>query len=340
MLSVAGSGKTRAIVDRLSLDSRACVITYTNNNYDNLRQRIIHKFGEVPENISLYTYFSFLYTFCYLPCAYAMVGARSINYNEEHESFPRRGVGLSNPLYYQDYNGNLLGNRLALLVSNFSQKDLITRIEKFYDCLIIDEVQDFAANDFNLINTLAKANVSTFYVGDFYQHTYDTSRDGNTKSGLYTNGYDRYKSAFNSVLNIDDSTLIKSFRCSPAICHYVKENLKIDIEADGNQSTSICFVEGEEEIEKIMLNDDIPKLFYESHYNYKCVSTNWGASKGIDKFNDVCVVLNGTTWSMAKNNNFTRINPATRNKLYVAITRARGNIYFIEEVRISDYKLS
>jgi superfamily I DNA/RNA helicase len=339
-LAVAGSGKTRTIINELSRDSRTLIITFTNNNYDNLRQRILEKFGEVPENISLYTYFSFLYTFCYLPCVYQAVGSRSINYNNEHATFPRKGVGATDPLFYQDYSGNLLGNRLASLVGNLALQDVIDRIERFYDALVIDEVQDFAANDFNLIKSLAGCNVRILYVGDYYQHTYDTSRDGNTQTNLFKNGYDAYKNAFGNQLTIDDTSLLTSYRCSATICEYVKSNLGIDIKSHDGRTSIIEVVDDQSAIEKIMDSDDIPKLFYQSHADYDCISTNWGASKGIDRFNDVCVVLNRTTWPMVKNNNFSGINESTKNKLYVAITRARGNVYFIEEASIANYKRS
>lgn len=338
VLAVAGSGKTRTIIDELSLEKRALIITYTNNNYDNLRRRILEKFGEVPENISLYTYFSFLYTFCYLPYVYHVVGSRSINYNSEHKTFPRAGVGSTDPLYYQDYSRNLLGNRLALLISNFALTDVIARIERFYDLLVIDEVQDFAANDFNLIKGLAISSVEILYVGDYYQHTYDTSRDGNTQKNLFNKGYDDYKKAFGKELAIDDSSLLTCYRCSSSVCDYVRDNLGIDIKSNDNRKSVIKIVEEKSSIEQIISDENVPKLFFQSHYEYECASTNWGASKGIDSFNDVCVVLNQTTWPMVKNGNFGSISQSTKNKLYVAITRARGDVYLVEEAAIASYK--
>lgn len=339
ILAVAGSGKTRVIINELSLDTRTLIVTYTNNNYDNLRQRIIDKFGEIPENISLYTYFSFLYSFCYLPCAYHIVESRSINYNGEQKSYARAGVGADNPLYYQDYGGNLLGNRLALLISNFALSDVIARVERFYDAFVVDEVQDFAANDFNLLNNLASCKTRILYVGDYYQHTYDTSRDGNRQKSLFSKGYDSYKKAFASNLIIDDSSLLTSYRCSSTVCSYVKDSLGIDIKSHDSRETAIHIVEDQDLITEIVENKDIPKLFYQSHAAYECTSTNWGASKGIDTFQDICVVLNRTTWPMVKNESFMRINESTKNKLYVAITRAKGKVYFIEEAAIARYKV-
>jgi len=338
ILAVAGSGKTRSIINELSLDKRTLIITYTNNNYENLNERVIEKFGEIPENISIYTYFSFLYSFCYLPCTYYLVGSRSINYNNEQQSFARKGVTSKDTLYYQDYSGNLLGNRLALLLGNFSLEEILSRIDRFYDALIIDEVQDFAAHDFNFIKSLSACKTNILYVGDFYQHTYDTSRDGNTRKNLFENGYDAYKEAFGDAFEIDDTTLSTSYRCSSSVCGYVTANLGINIYSHDDRESTISIVEDEAEIKRIAEDDNIAKLFYQSHLDYQCASMNWGASKGIDKFQDICVVLNPTTWPMVKTGNFSRINKSTKNKLYVAITRARGNVYFVQQARLSDYR--
>ncbi|MGV8267462.1 DNA helicase UvrD, partial [Pseudomonas aeruginosa] len=67
MFAVAGSGKTTTLIERLTLDQRALIITYTENNYAHLQRSIIRKFGFLPPNISLFTYFGFLNGFCYRP---------------------------------------------------------------------------------------------------------------------------------------------------------------------------------------------------------------------------------------------------------------------------------
>src|SRR5690349_14321215 len=67
IFAVAGSGKTTLIINQLTLDNRSLIVTYTNNNVENLRQSIITKFGYFPPNITLLPYFTFLYSFCYQP---------------------------------------------------------------------------------------------------------------------------------------------------------------------------------------------------------------------------------------------------------------------------------
>lgn len=53
MLAVAGSGKTTYLINKLNLERRFLIVTYTDNNLANIRQRIINTFGYVPQNITL-----------------------------------------------------------------------------------------------------------------------------------------------------------------------------------------------------------------------------------------------------------------------------------------------
>lgn len=48
MLAVAGSGKTTFLINKLNLGRRFLIVTYTDNNLANIRQRIINTFGYVP----------------------------------------------------------------------------------------------------------------------------------------------------------------------------------------------------------------------------------------------------------------------------------------------------
>ena len=82
----------------------------------------------------------------------------------------------------------MYAGRIAKYLIQFKlTSDLNERIERFFDTVFVDEVQDFAANDFNLLCEMAKANANIQLVGDFFQHTFDTSRDGNIRKSLHDN---------------------------------------------------------------------------------------------------------------------------------------------------------
>ncbi|MNE65227.1 hypothetical protein D3C80_1606900 [compost metagenome] len=82
----------------------------------------------------------------------------------------------------------------------------------------------------------------------------------------------------------------------------------------------------------------VVKLFYQEHYKYGCVSNNWGASKGLDHYNDVCVVLGATHWKSYEKSSLDALPPQTKNKLYVAFSRTRGRLYLAPEKLFKPFK--
>ena len=90
IFAVAGSGKTTHIINALNLDKRFLLITYTNNNVRNLRTGILKKFGYFPDNIKLYSYYSFLYGFCYKPFLHSAMRTKGINYEQTPFKFAKK----------------------------------------------------------------------------------------------------------------------------------------------------------------------------------------------------------------------------------------------------------
>lgn len=331
ILSVAGSGKTSFIIEQLTLETRSLLITYTNNNYDNLRKKVVDKFGYTPESISIYTYFDFLYNFCFKPYLYFKLPAKGINWNTP-PVFTQR-LKRSDIKFYIDGNRKLYHNRIAKLLEESNTYNKINqRIEKYYDNLFIDEIQDYGGHDFNLIQSMARSNVKICLVGDFFQHTFDTSSDGNVNRTLYSD-LETYKKKFTAVgITIDCCTLSNSYRCSPSICAFIQSKLNIPISSHRQDETKVQFIDTPEQIEQLFNCKDTVKLFYQNHHKYPCFSENWGASKGIDSYNDVCVVLNKSTYDLFKKDKLIDMNGKTKNKFYVACTRARRHLYFIPEI--------
>lgn len=53
ILSVAGSGKTKLLIDRLDEERRFLIVTYTDKNSDNIKRRTLRKFGYIPKNVTI-----------------------------------------------------------------------------------------------------------------------------------------------------------------------------------------------------------------------------------------------------------------------------------------------
>ena len=331
IFAVAGSGKTTYIVNSLTLDKRSLIITYTDTNYINLSIKIAKQFGGIwPSNIKLMTYFQFLLRFCYRPFLSDIIRARGIVYVNN----PNRYAKQENIDYYLSPNGYFYSNRLALFLEKHNVvDDIMERIRTYFDVFIIDEIQDIAGRDFNLLEKMIYTDVSMLFVGDFFQHTFDTSRDGNVNNGLFDNLSAYEKRFWSKGIQCDHETLKNSWRCSENVCKFITEKLGIHIYSNrgSNDNTTIRFVSDATEVTQILKSNDIVKLHYQNSARSGVGHRNWGDTKGEDKYNDVCVLLNKTTMKKYSSGKLSELPPATRNKLYVAITRAHGNCYFVKE---------
>ena len=225
-----------------------------------------------------------------------------------------------------------------LLIELSALEDINNRLAKYFDNLFIDEIQDFAGNDFNFLKEIVKSNLNMLFVGDFYQHTFDTSRDGVVNKNLHTD-FKKYQDEFKRIgLTVDLTTLNKSWRCSPTICKYISDNLGISLESHKKEETNINFIDNKEEAYKLQSNSEIVKLFYREHHKYNCFSRNWGDSKGENKYYNVCVVLNKTTNEKYQKNKLHELPPTTTNKLYVALSRTKNDLYLMPEELICELK--
>lgn len=329
ILAVAGSGKTRLIIENLNCEQRFLIITYTNSNYKTIKKRIIAKFGYLPLNITILKFFDFLYTFCAKPFLFFEHSLKGIHWDEP-PTFTRT---------LQNENLNRYLTRSKLLYYNRISKFLelrgtipliIEKLEKFYDHLIIDEFQDIGGHDFNLIMALSQANIKILFVGDFFQHTFTTSLDGATNKNLF-NDYNNYvKSVESHSIYVDTKTLLKSHRCPPTICAFISENLGINMKSNRTDQTKINIVKINE-IESVLADNSIIKLVYNNSTKLPYYSKNWGDCKGEDDYTDTCVILTKSAADSLENGKLSNLKSSTKNKLYVALSRTKGNCYLAKE---------
>lgn len=338
IFAVAGSGKTSHIINSIEIDSRVLLITYTDNNLANLKSRVIKKFGKIPSGVKIYSYFTFLYKFCVKPILGLENKAKGINWDVP-PAFTLR-LARTNPKFYIDRHKRLYHNRIAKYLEFHGViEEVIERLEKYFDLVCIDEVQDFGGHDFNLLCSLASARTDILMVGDYFQHTFDTSRDGNVNANLHKD-YQKYKGKFEAAgLVVDEELLSNSFRCSPTVCQFVSNDVGIVIGSNRTDNTPIEFVECKDKANHIFNCNDTIKLFYQSSNRYPGVTNNWGATKGQDCYNDVCVVLNPTTLKRFREGALPELPQQTKNKLYVAITRTKGSLYFVPENLYKEFRV-
>lgn len=360
ILAVAGAGKTYHICHEIDPQKRNLLLAFTHENIHNIQKELYNTYKCIPELTTVTTFDSFVYHELILPYEPSIA---------EHFGQPefiscgicmtdpppqgkktKTGKFIVNSLYKsKDQFEHYITRRKQYYCATLSElvlqvkkkrksliKRVAARLNMFYDCVMIDEFQDFREYDYDLIVALANQLNDVVLVGDYYQHsvsaTNNSGRPFQKKSVdvSYDEFIDELKCA---GFEVDITTLDKSRRCSTDVCEYVSNKLGIKIVSSGINPGSVIWVE--ENASYILEDPSIIKLVYNGASRYTFRAMNWSYSKG-DTVDAACVILTDDFEKLA-DDSFSKkhISVITLNKLYVAMTRSRGNLYLM---RFSTFK--
>lgn len=355
ILAVAGAGKTYHICHEIDPTKRNLILAFTHENIHNIQKELCDAHGCVPELTTVSTFDSFVYHQLVLPYEPSIA---------EHFGCPKfvsrgictidpppqtikntKGKPVANPLYkkknrlahYVTMRGQYYCATLSELVLQVKKnresliKRVAARLNMFYDCVLIDEFQDFREYDYELIMALAKQLNDVVLVGDYHQHSVSaTNNSGKPFKNKSTDiSYDAFVEELQkSGFEVDLTTLDKSRRCSAEICNYVSEKLHISITSNGDHSGAVRWID--DDPTSVLDDDRIIKLVFQEAGKYSFAALNWSYSKG-DTVDSACVILTDGLDNLDSDKfNPGRVKPSTLNKLYVAMTRSRGDLYLMK----------
>ncbi len=355
ILAVAGAGKTYHICHSIDPQKRNLILAYTHENIHNIKKELIDAHGSIPERTTVMTFDSFVYR--HFICPYEPTIAEHFG----KQGFRSKGITTVDPPPQRiEYNSMTVPNpkyqskdRLRHYVTKGNQyycatiselvvyvkrgresliKRAAARLNVFFDQVFIDEFQDFREHDYELITELSKHLSSVLLVGDYYQHS--VSGINNSGKPFKRGRRDVKYTDFVAELRqynyfVDETTLNRSRRCPEAICAFVKEKLDINIESAGINQGGITWL-AEEQTDAILRNPSIQKLVYNAATHYSFNAMNWSYSKG-DTVDAACVILTEQFEGLDRDDfSVASIPLSTVNKLYVALTRSKGNLYLIK----------
>lgn len=366
IIAAAGSGKTTYLVRRaLDIPSeRVLITTYTEANEGEIRRTIIRLRGYIPANITIQTWFAFLLQHGVRPFQSAL--DESIHETEigfclsSKKSAQKCGadgkplVLNGKPIYWgeADFRKFYFTNsfrihsdkisKFVFTCNSVTKGDVVNRIARVFDYVLIDEVQDLAGYDLELLKLLFQSDSEVLLVGDPRQVTYLTHHSAKHKKYANGNirGFVEDQLGRNTTCVVDETTLISSHRNNQTICDF-SNKLYPTLPAsqpctcDGCRSKA-SFHEGifwiaKEEVEEYL------HLFQPTQlrWNLKtacsdgCSVMNFGEAKGLSLDR---VVIYPTRemkeWILDHDH---PLKEETRAKLYVAITRARHSVAFVLE---------
>jgi DNA helicase-2/ATP-dependent DNA helicase PcrA len=158
------------------------------------------------------------------------------------------------------------------------------------------------------------------------------SGDNNSGVPFNTNNtIEKYKAYLEKLgLIVDEETLSKSRRCAKEICAFVSMKTGIQLEAqDEKKSGIVKEITDREELIKLLKDDSIMKILYQNAHKQYFKAINWGNSKG-DTYDTTLVVLTGSLDGLFSDG-YTFDSEKTKNKLYVALTRTKGDLFIVKK---------
>ncbi|WP_181703086.1 UvrD-helicase domain-containing protein [Chthonobacter albigriseus] len=234
VIAAAGSGKTTYLIDEaLKIrDQRVLITTYTESNEAEIRQKFFDVVGHVPANVVIMTWFSLLITHGVKPFQgsvfdFPVRGMLLVQAPSAIRFINSKGIGVSWPeddiaKHFFDPQGQVFSDKLSKLVIRCNERSggaVIDRLSRVFPNIFVDEVQDLAGYDLDILEALARSRARLLMVGDPRQVTYLTHNE--RRHVKYANGgiaeFLR-KLPKKLKINIDDKSLNRSHRNNAAIC--------------------------------------------------------------------------------------------------------------------------
>ncbi|MEI2779820.1 MAG: UvrD-helicase domain-containing protein [Candidatus Competibacter sp.] len=194
IVAAAGSGKTTCLIEKAleQNDGKVLITTYTQANEAEIRCKIIQANKCIPGNITVQTWFSFLMQHGVKPyqgCLFEkrINGLILVNSASGVKHYTKN-KGTSTPIFFNEKTEfeqhyftrdiKIYSDKLSKFVIRCNEKTngaLIDRLSRVYPYIFIDEIQDLAGYDLELIKLLFNSDSNTLLVGDPRQGTYSTN---------------------------------------------------------------------------------------------------------------------------------------------------------------------
>lgn len=334
VISAAGSRKTQRIVDE-ALDATGPVLitTYTNENRAQIVRRIERAAGLVPDHITIMGWFSFLIGQCAKPYQRAITGAplQIGGLNFVAPTTDRRIPRTNARHYYFDRNYDVYRGQVAEFVhflNDATDGAVMQRLGRIYSHVFVDEVQDLAGWDLEVLDLLFESPISTLAVGDPRQSTFTTNRSPKNKKYRGAGIVDWFEER---PERCRIETKKENYRCTQAICDFADAlfpDLPPTLSTDVRDSDhSGIFT---------VLRADVPAYVDEHRpqvlQDRKNTDTlglpamNIGVAKG-STFDRVLIFPTGPMKKYLQDGDSSKLKAPER--FYVAVTRARYSVAFV-----------
>lgn len=223
IIAAAGAGKTTFLVKKaLEISENVLITTYTDANEQSIRDKFYEINGCIPSNVTIMPWFSLLIKHGIRPYQSYLINNRVsgvLLVNKADKNLLR--LKDTNEKKYVTASGNVYSNmisKLPCVLDGLSNGCVFRRIRKIFSYVFVDEIQDFAGYDLEVIKKLYEVGCNMTLVGDPRQTTYRTHYEAKHKKYAGGKIVDFVQDNITGM-NIDTTTLSTSHRNNQIICN-------------------------------------------------------------------------------------------------------------------------
>lgn len=350
IIAAAGSGKTTFLVEEAlkQKEGKVLITTYTQANETEIRKKIIEINKFVPENITVQTWFSFLLKHGVRPFQGVLLerkikGLILVNSQSGLKGYTK----FKQPIYFGEerefeqhyftHGLKIYSDKLAKFVFRCNEKsggNVIDRISRIYSHIFIDEVQDLAGYDLELLKLFFNCNSTIQLVGDPRQGTYSTNSAPKNKKFKKANIINFFTDKIDNLIT-DDTSLLTNYRCNKPICD-LSNKLFPNFRATSSGNNTLTEHSGVFFIRKKDIDSYLQKFnpiqlrdSKKTNVNNDYRVMNFGESKGLS-FDRILIYPTKPFLDWLIDNN-ADLAETSRSKLYVALTRARYSVAIVND---------
>ena len=343
IIASAGSGKTTFLVDEAlsRSDKRIAILTYTNNNINEIRKKFCEQYGGIPKEVDVMTWFSFLLRECTRPyqrSVYSKCRVKMINFPDGRSD---RYAEYANTERYYFRNGDeIYSDKISRFVIDCetNSNGLVTnRLADIYDEIFIDEFQDLVGYDLDLLELFLKSGIRMVIVGDPRQYIYSTNHSAKNKqyrgTGIMKLICEWEK---NSLCEIEKHA--KNYRCNQKICDFANTLIPNMNNMESRNSTTTdhdgMFVVSKKNLHEYVRRFSPVLLRYDRTAKTCGYSAlNFGIAKGLE-FDRVLIIPHGPIKKYLQTGDMEDVEKSIE-KFYVAVTRAKQSVAFLYDGKFS-----
>jgi DNA helicase-2/ATP-dependent DNA helicase PcrA len=338
IIACAGSGKTTRLVNEAlaDRDRRIAMVTYTNNNTREIGRRFGERNSGIPKHVDVMTWFGFLLRECARPyqrSKYAKKRIESLLFVNKQsarlvlEADTRRHYFANGELIYSDKIA-----KFVVECERKSSKAVTARLGQMYTDVFIDEFQDLAGWDLEVIEILLQSGIRVTLVGDPRQHIYSTNPSRKNKQYLGVKVVKLAKQWEKSGLCSLDEHMSATHRCSSAICEFSNAlwpgmPTMTSLRNDTTDHDGVFLVAENAVANYIQYYRPQVLRYDKTAKTYGCDAVNFGMAKGL-QFDRVLIVPTAPIKKYLQTGALNHVEKA-KERLHVAVTRARHSVAFV-----------